>query len=754
MSRILLSLILIFNLNYSFSQSNLRFTHYTTREGLSNNIITSLFQDSRGLLWIGTSNGLNYFDGVSFQTIYPTDFDKVHLHSDVITRIAEDAGKKMLLSTDDGIEEYNWNAKTLQLIFPKTLNGGVNDFEVDKNKNIWLLGKNYLQEYSFQFKLVNKIRVDTLENKADKSGSFLASFFCVDNIGNIWFHYHEITCEWDVITHTLENKFNNPSHKKIFETNASDVIQDLNGNYWITINNFGTTANALGCYYPKLDSIQFYLSGNNQLLYLALSSAEKIWGTSLHHGLFILDKVHHRFQILHHSNSNVNSPVDDYFNAIYIDKNENVWLASQIGLDKCTDLSNSFTVLDNFGYDDPKTRYTQASIGYIKPYKKDLFVGTTAGFFKINAEDFHQQHFRFNQKKYVLNDNYWISTFIKNNLLLTSSWKGIHIYETTNKELHPLSFSIKHPKLLDSVPIVSEFKDCKNNLWLALLADNGIYCWNATNTFVKYDQHQTGKNYFPLRHFTCAAEDDDGNIWMGYDKGGLTIFDTASQKFIQPSFNSFTQLNKNAIHDILNDHHGNLWISTAGGLFCYALKTHQLKQYNRTDGLISNIVMGMAFDKNGVLWLGTYSGLSRFDTSTKQFINFTPADGLPDENIDQVIYDSTINKICFTTRYAVVLVDPYHLTKNIPALIPVITSFNVTGNQRSLNNSTKVNLSYKENFFSFNYTAADFVNTADVRYQYKLEGFNKNWINAGTRQYADYTNLNGGNYTFKLRANR
>jgi hypothetical protein len=63
------------------------------------------------------------------------------------------------------------------------------------------------------------------------------------------------------------------------------------------------------------------------------------------------------------------------------------------------------------------------------------------------------------------------------------------------------------------------------------------YCWNKNdNTFTKYDQYQSGKYYFPLRHFSCAAEDDEGNIWMGYDKGGITFFDTISKEFVQPLF--------------------------------------------------------------------------------------------------------------------------------------------------------------------------------------------------------------------------
>jgi hypothetical protein len=181
-----------------------------------------------------------------------------------------------------------------------------------------------------------------------------------------------------------------------------------------------------------------------------------------------------------------------------------------------------------------------------------------------------------------------------------------------------------------------------------------------------------------------------------------------------------------------------LWISTSQGLFCYTLKTYRLKQYNRVDGLISNDVRGMAFDKKGILWMGTISGLSRFDTATKQFTNFTTADGLPADRVFNVIYDSAINKICCITDYDVVWFDPYTLKKvNVP-FSPVVTSFNVMGRQKSVSDS--IDLSYKESFFSFNYTAPDFSNAGDMQYEYKLEGFNKTWVNAGKRQYAGYTN--------------
>ena len=217
-----------------FSQNNLRFIHYTTRDGLSDNNINCLFQDSRGLLWIGTTNGLNYFDGVSFQNIYPTDFDPNHLLSDAVGRIAQSVDGNILLMTNDGMEEYNWNSKNLRLIFPLSMSGGISDFIIDKKKNIWLLSRCCLRQYDPHFNLLKNIQLDSLQNKVDKI-SFDAGFYCIDNANNIWFHHHDIMYEWNVTTNTLESKLNNPCKKIIFYSKADAIVPDAKGNYWTII---------------------------------------------------------------------------------------------------------------------------------------------------------------------------------------------------------------------------------------------------------------------------------------------------------------------------------------------------------------------------------------------------------------------------------------------------------------------------------------------------------------------------------------
>jgi len=727
----------------SSQQGNLRFTHYTTREGLSNDHVFSIFQDTRGLLWIGTSNGLNIFDGNSFEKIYPTDFDSANLHSDVVTHISEDPNENILFVTADGLEMYEWKKKNIRLILPSSDSNSVWDVIKDHQENIWVLTKTALEQFNAHFKLLNTWQLPISNTKYS---SALNNFFTVDNENNIWFNFQYTTHELIAATHVIDNKFHNPDHCKIFDLTVDWIEQDKQGNYWIT-------NDSLMCYHPGDNTFSvFHYHKRDQLTELKITHSGNFFIASFHRGVLSFNPMLKIFQSAVHNPFDESSPSDNFVSTIFEDVDGNIWLGTNSGLDKWDIQLNEFRVFDNFGYDIAESG-NRSNISGILILSGKIFVSTTHGFFNIDEKNFSQQHFRFDEKNYSDKDNYWTGIRLNKKSLLASTWKGLLLYNVNNKGLHPSVFKIPHPSLLDSVPVVSMFEDNHHNIWFGLFAEYGIIFWNRNNNeFTKYSLSETGKNYFPLRHFTCAIEDDSGNIWMGYDKGGLAIYNVTKQKFIQPSSPSFNELNGNVIHDIINDHHGNLWISTSEGLFCYSVARDTFQRFTRKEGMISNIVFGLAIDHNNNLWLGQFGGLCKLNLPTKHFTNFEMEDGLPEENVEKVFFDSTSNRIYFSTDHTVVYFDADRLKKYLSLLKPVITSFKVFEKERNLGDTDSLNLSYKENFFSFNYTAPNFLNPNDTRYSYKMEGFDKKWINAGSRQYAAYTNLSGGVYTFKLKA--
>src|SRR5260370_39857306 len=108
---------------------------------------------------------------------------------------------------------------------------------------------------------------------------------------------------------------------------------------------------------------------------------------------------------------------------------------------------------------------------------------------------------------------------------------------------------------------------------------------------------------------------------MGYDKGGIEVFNKLSQTFTPLPIPSSDQLNKDAFHDMLNDHQAHIWITTSDGLVKYLPANNTYKRFTRRDGLASSVVFGLAMDKLGRLWLGSRNGISCFNIQTSEFTN-------------------------------------------------------------------------------------------------------------------------------------
>src|SRR6185295_8284171 len=156
--------------------------------------------------------------------------------------------------------------------------------------------------------------------------------------------------------------------------------------------------------------------------------------------------------------------------------------------------------------------------------------------------------------------------------------------------------------------------------------------------------------------------------------------------------------------------------------------------------------------KKEKLWMLTPVGLSCFNITSNQFFNFTKKDLLTREDPVQLLYDSSENIIYFTSEHEIHFFYPDSVPLSNKVLCPSITSFTVNGNRFDMENGNEARLSPGENSFAFNYCAPNLVNAQSNVYEYRLSGYDQQWVKAGNREYVNYTNLPAGDYVFKLRA--
>jgi ligand-binding sensor domain-containing protein/signal transduction histidine kinase len=247
-------------------------------------------------------------------------------------------------------------------------------------------------------------------------------------------------------------------------------------------------------------------------------------------------------------------------------------------------------------------------------------------------------------------------------------------------------------------------EDRRSQLWVATHG-RGLNRLNPDGTFTRYIyEGDSLRNRENLIH--NFVEDRDGLFWMS-TRGGLVSFDPASGKFIP---HAIEQLHEAPIFGIAPDQRGDLWLSTAIGLAKFSPKTGTLVRYDESQGLLFK-ELHSAFFRNarGKLLVGGLNGFTEFDPDSVSIISHPPEIAL--------------------TGFSV-------FDKELPT---------------SILSRGAIQLSYDQNFFSFSFAALDYANPSQNRFSYRMEGVDREWIDAGTRNYARYTHLDPGNYIFRVK---
>lgn len=343
--------------------------------------------------------------------------------------------------------------------------------------------------------------------------------------------------------------------------------------------------------------------------------------------------------------------------------------------------------------------------------------------------------------------------------------------------------------------VLPVYADREGGVWIG--TEGGGLSHFKDGRFTAY----TTKNGLSNDFIRSIYQDREGRIWIGTD-GGLNRFDNG--KFIL--YSTREGLSNNYVYAIHQGHDGSLWIGTRGGGL-NRLKDGRLTAYTTKEGLSHDIVYSIYEDKDAVLWIGTRGGgLNRFKDG--RFTAFTTREGMLDDSVFQILEDdqgnlwtssnkgvSRVNKrelddyaegkigsitcvaygkadgmktnecnggtqpagwrtndgkLWFPTVKGIVAIDPNNIKLNqLPP--PVVIEQAIIDN-KPVETSGQITLSAGSNNFEFHYAGLSFVAPEKVKFRYRLEGFNKDWVEADTRRVAYYTNVPPGDYVFRVMA--
>jgi signal transduction histidine kinase/ligand-binding sensor domain-containing protein len=744
------------------------FSHYKVSDGLSQSEILCIFQDSEGYIWFGTQNGLNKFDGYTFESFFNDPSDSTTISNNWIFGITEDQNGMLWIGTKGGLNKYDkLTGNFSRVILPNGISGTAGNFIYGINAYESSLYIN--QSPTLSVLDIPTGKIQTYQNNFETGGTLYDKGFpvmkCSD--GTIWMG----SVNGLSIFNPAEKEFRYPDSmeaggSRLTNVHITSLLEEKNGNVLI-----GTEL-GLYIYDPAAEEFVHYIHesnapgslSHNYIQTMVQDHSGNIWIGTDGGGLNRLTGFNETGQVafVHFRNLADNDEFigHDIVLSLLEDRSNNLWIGTIAGVDK-TDLKkssiNSYMKTDN-------------------PNSIDLLDNVIASVFE---DDDH---------------NLWIGTW----------GKGLSIVDMkANKARHYLAESDGERHIPENhVHVI--FKDSQSRIWLG--TRNGVSILDrSSDRFIPVEEFFDAPdfNYFSNNRVYCIIEASDGRFWIGTGNG-ICILDTKRKErtILTADGNGALTISRNQVYSLLEDSDGEIWIAASNGLDRYDPATGEISHYTSDPGssntLCDNYTISLCEDRNGHIWVGTSLGISEFNKSDSTFTNYTIKDGLPSNIVYDIIMDGDGN-LWFTTGSglamknpdaaspdAFIIVDellgkefnlkavykndrgelffgaidglisfhPDSLTGNTFVPPVRITSFEKENNgiREKMNvYENKIDLTYKDYSFTIEFSALDFTDPSKNRYSYKMEGISDKWIEIGTRRFVPFTNLPPGDYTFHLR---
>lgn len=733
-------------------QNEMSFDVFSQENGLPNNQIQCIFQDHKGWMWFGTSQGLSKFDGYEFVNYLCVPNDSLSLKGSLVRVIFEDHKGQLLLGTENGgLNIFDREKETFYQPFAndpyfKAKVISVNDICEDREQNLWLATNNNIV-------LIDSVgHVNPLSTEIGIGGnSLLGNFVRVlkfDATGRLWAGTNDGVFMIDPLKKTVE-RFYLPLREGQ-QDEIWELFLDEEGMIWVgTYQNGAFIINTISLEVKPVKLDPTY-ERTETVRSISLDSFGNYWiGTR--GGLYIYNKGIGVTGFYHHDDREPGSLINNSILSIFHDRRGEAWLGTRGGVNL---LAKSKQVFRNFSAQSSDNRFLNSSIVYAFwiDHNQNIWIGTEDGGVNI----YHPQTGKYtylmadpkdpgsisrNCIKAFLDDqngHLWIGTFLG----------GIDILDLNTGRV------IKH-----YVNNPEDSKSLSDNRVMDLMLDQNGDIWVAT--WVGVDRYDIETNSF--EHFRQISEvgvnwirmDSNHNIWMGLPNE-LVIFNPVNQTITR--YNEHTR-------GFLQDSEGRIWITTLDrGIAAYSLSKGAIRYYGKEEGLSNNRSLCILEDDQLNLWISTSNGLSKFDPESGVFQNYSSKDGLRNNQFSYGAACKTKNgELLFGGISGFNLFDPLSVKiddENVPL---VLTGFRVFNKHvpigegekpiltQSISETSHLVLSYDQKVFTFEFAALNYVNSESNLYSYYLEGFDKEWNEPSTARTATYTNLNPGEYTLHIK---
>jgi len=750
---------------------NMAFKYISNDVGLAVAGHHCIVQDSRGFIWFGDDDGLYRYDGYELKAYRHDSRDETSIGAGAVNWICVDrSGALWVAVGDGGLDRFNrmtghfTHYRNIPSDSTSLSNNSVHAIIESHDGILWTGSLNGADEFNPEQPVFKHHRHDPRD-----TGSL---------------SHHDV----------------------------STIYEDRSGTLWLGtwgggLNEYDRQL-ARFRHYRHKDSDPSSLS-DDKVHSICETSDGMLWVGTWGGGLDMFDRRTKHFLHFRHEPGSPHSLSDNSITSILQTSDGRLWVGTWSGglnlFDQRTGTFRSYRydpLLRNSLCDNKVTSLCEDRSGI-------LWIGTRGGvnFLNTRIERFAHQKTKPPDVRTTVND--FVSSIIRDKagrLWIGTLGGGVDRFDFGARAYKHFAHSARDPGSLADDAVTSICQDPSGTIWIATSI--------SVDRLEKDDQHFTHYLSDPADSNTLGddgiaalAADPAGVLWIGLNMSGVDEYDAAERHFIHHRHSAAEpySLNDDMVRTVHIDRQGTPWIGTAtGGLDMYDRSNkkfvHHVHDPENPASLNSNDIRAVYEDKSGGFWVRTEKGLDRMDRNTGMCVHYTTGDEAPPHFCSSLEEDSQAN-LWYSTKTGIVKVNPRTAAKRLYGLpddlefdkfqdllqgsttgqqrlflgslrgllafspdsirdnvvVPpvVITSFTLAGEDllphSDVAEKEELLLAAGANAFSFEFAALDFAEPQKNQYAYKLEGFDRDWIACGTRRYARYTNLDGGDYIFRVK---
>ncbi|WEK34311.1 MAG: two-component regulator propeller domain-containing protein [Candidatus Pseudobacter hemicellulosilyticus] len=763
-------------------QEQYTFSRVDVASGLSHNQVNTILRDRNGFLWFGTMSGLNRYDGYSVKT-YRSTADSNTLTDNYISNIWECPGNKLWINSrsdgclfDLGTERFdrNGNRYLQSLGMPA---GTVSAIRKDSKGQYWFIIES---KGLYRVSPGQKAGILVYPFPAAAASDSAITQLAEDSFGYIWLVHRS-----GLLT-IME-----PSSLQIVHRNTK--LQQANkGNYpyqlFIDKDNglWAWTGDPKGVFYLDPagslrilnENSQPHRLNNNLVNGIAQDKSGLIWIATDHGGINLVNKEGFTIRYLVNDPENNKSLAQNSINALYRDPNGIIWIGTyKQGVSYINENISKFAHYKHRASDRRSLPYDDVN-RFVEDARGNLWIGTNGG----GLLYFDRQQNSFRQYLHNPNDPSSLSNNVVVSLCLDHEQKlwigtylgGLNCFDG-NRFIH-YRHNEADPGSLAEDRVWEILEDAQHQLWVGTLGRGLDRFDRSTGQFIHYRDTGTTPAATQAGFIMALQEDRQGNLWIG-TAGGMDLLNKKTGQLTRYSHSADSgSLSNNNVLSILEDAFGRIWVGTREGLNLFEPASSSFRHFTREQGLPDNTILTILEDQQHNLWITTPSGLSNLllkkdsegRTNIADIRNYDETSNLQGREFNE-------NAALRTRKGELVVGGPngfniitagytHPVQENPPIVFTSFQVFNKNINagdrvndrvilSRAITETDAITLRFKDNVFSIEYAALDFVHSNGDRYAYKLEGFNKDWLYTdGSQRRATYTNLDPGTYHFKVKA--